>query len=68
MLTALGPWWLRSGSAHRDPELAKRIGEELGEEDWRGEEEGGRTALIESSNPFLGGGEKIVGLPPPIIG
>ena len=36
MLTAIGPWRLRSRSAHCNPELAKRIGEKLGEEDWRG--------------------------------
>ena len=59
MLTAIGPWRLRSSSAHCDPELAKRIGEKVGEEDWRGGEEGGgRAALIKSSNPHLAGGEK----------
>ena len=54
MLTALGPWQLRSSgaqcdrslavevqhSAHRDPELAKRTGEKVGAKDWRGEGEG----------------------------
>ena len=35
MLAAIGPWRLRSSGAHCDPELAKRIGEKLGEEDWR---------------------------------
>ena len=35
MLIALGPWRLRSSGAHCDPQLAKRIGEKLGEEDWR---------------------------------
>ena len=35
VLTAIGPWRLRSSSAHCDPELANKIGEKLGEEDWR---------------------------------
>ena len=41
MLTAIGPWRLRSSGAHCDPELVKRIGEilcdceTLGEEDRR---------------------------------
>ena len=35
MLTALGPWRLRSSGAHCDPEVAKRIGETLAEKDWR---------------------------------
>ena len=52
--------------------LVKRIGEKLGEEDWRdtwrgglarhlakriGEEEEKQTAVIKSSNPHLAGGE-----------
>ena len=58
MLTALGPWRLRSSGAHCDPKLVKRIGEKLGEEDWRGGEEGeGEGVLIKSSNPHLAGGE-----------
>ena len=63
---ALGPWRWRSSNAHCDPELAKRIGETLGEEDWRGEGRegggggGGREAvLIKPSNPHLAGGELI---------
>ena len=35
MLAVLRPWRLRSSGAHCDPELAKRICEKLGEEDWR---------------------------------
>ena len=30
MNTAIGPWWMRSSSAHCDPELGKGIGENLG--------------------------------------
>ena len=33
VLTALGPCRFRSSGAHCDPELAKRIGEKLGEQD-----------------------------------
>ena len=55
--------WQRGLARH----LAKRLGETLGEEDWRGgggEEEGeeeGDAALIKSSNPHLAGGEKTLG-------
>ena len=55
---------MRSSGAHCDPELAKRIGETLGEEDWRGEgrgeggEEGGETVLIKSSHPHVADMEK----------
>ena len=35
MHTAIGPWRMRSSSAHCEPELAKRIDKTLGEEDWR---------------------------------
>ena len=82
MLTALGPWRLRSRGAHCDPELVKKIGEEnwrrglakrlyekVGEEDWRGEGEGGeegRAALIKSSNPHLAGREKQIFFLPPL--
>ena len=41
MLIALRPWQLRSSSAHCDPELAKRIGEKVGEENWRDTWQGG---------------------------
>ena len=34
MHTAIGSWRMSSSGAHCDPELAKRIGETLGEEDW----------------------------------
>ena len=45
-----------------DPELAKRIGEKLGEEDWRGGEEGGEGegVLIKSSKSHLASGEKSI--------
>ena len=57
MLTAVGPWRLRPSGAHCDRELAKRIGETLGEEDWRGEEEEEeQTALLKSNNHHLAGG------------
>ena len=59
--------WQRGLARH----LAKRLGETLGEEDWRGgggeegeegeEEEEGDAALIKSSNPHLAGGEKTLG-------
>ena len=101
MLTAMGPWRLKSSGAHcdgtlavevqrcslrSDPggspavltailgwrrglarSLAKRIGETLGEEDWRGggaggeeedDEEEEQTALIKSNNLHLAGGKK----------
>ena len=67
MLTAIGPWRLKSSGTHCDPDLAKRIDETLREEDWRagegGEGEGGGGegeggVLIKSSNPHLEGGEK----------
>ena len=48
---------LRSDPARSstDPELAKRMGEKVGEEDWRGGEEGGgRVALIKSDKPSPG--------------
>ena len=35
MHTAIRPWRMMSSGAHCDPELAKRIGEKLGEEDWQ---------------------------------
>ena len=71
MLTALGPWRLRSSGALCDPELAKseKVGEENWREGWRSgcasrlaerigeekeKEEGGRAALIKSSNPQPG--------------
>ena len=57
MLTAILSW--RRGLTRH---LAKRIGETLGKEDWRGEggEEGeeGEAVLIKSSNPHLAGGDK----------
>ena len=61
--TAIGPWRMRSSGAHFDPELAKRMGGTLGDEDWRGgegegEEGGEGVVLIKSSNPHLAGGEK----------
>ena len=65
---------MRSSGAHWDQtladedcdlDLAKRIGETLGEEDWRGggvqeekeKEKEKQTALIKSSNPHLVVGE-----------
>ena len=36
MPTAIRSWQLRSSSAHCDQKLAKRIGEKLGDDDWRG--------------------------------
>ena len=59
MLTAIRSW--RRGLVRS---LAKRIGETLGEEDWRGgggggEEEEEQTALIKSNHPHLAGGEKM---------
>ena len=56
MHTAIGPWRMRSSGGHCDPELAERIGETLGEEDWRGGE--GEGVLTKSKNPHLAGGEK----------
>ena len=35
MFTAIRPWRLRSSGAHCNPELARRIGETRGEEDWQ---------------------------------
>ena len=69
MPTAIRSWQLRSSSAHCDQKLAKRIGEKLGDEDWRGSWRRGlarrrkrrrrrRTAVIKSNNPHLRGGEK----------
>ena len=63
MLTAILSW--RRGLARS---LAKRIGETLGEEDWRGggaggeeeeDEEEEQTALINSNNLHLAVGEKV---------
>ena len=39
--------------------LAKRIGETLGEKDWRGEEGEEGSVLIKSSNPQLAGGKRM---------
>ena len=75
MPTAIRSWQLRSSSAHCDQKLAKRIGEKLGDEDWRGSWRRGlarrrkrrrrrRTAVIKSNNPHLRGGEKLMKLPP----
>ena len=49
----------RGIGANCDPELAKRMNEKLGAEDWRGGEgEEGGVVLIKSSNPHLAAGEK----------
>ena len=50
---------MRSSSALCAPELAKRIGEKLGKEDWRGGGGEGGGVLIKSSNPHLTGGERL---------
>ena len=65
MPSELGSW--RRGLASN---LAKRVGKQLGEEDWRGgggtgkrKEEGreeGRPALIKSKDPHLAGGESTI--------
>ena len=57
---------MRSSGAHCDPELAKRIGEKVGEADGRGGEGGrgggGRAALIKSSNHHLAGGKNCINM------
>ena len=70
--TAMRPWLMRSSSALCDPELAKRIGDKLGEEDGRDTWRRGlarrrrrrrrrrtrrMSSDIRSSNPHLAGGE-----------
>ena len=49
--TAIRSWWLKSGAAHRHPELAKGRREGL-------RERRGGTVLIKSDGPHLAGGEQ----------